>query len=69
MADPTPGRPAVADPRPPLPHDPPPPPGWVDPLAEDSVLSDLTRADETIRPGSDGAAAGGSTAAPRATTP
>ena len=27
---------------PPLPHDPPPPPGYVDPLGEDGVLADLT---------------------------
>lgn len=27
---------------PPLPHDPPPPPGYVDPLAEAEALADLT---------------------------
>ncbi|MDR6862639.1 hypothetical protein [Phycicoccus sp. 3266] len=26
----------------PLPHDPPPPPGYVDPLGEEGILSDLT---------------------------
>ena len=31
-----------ADFTPPLPHDPPPPPGYVDPLEEAEVLADLT---------------------------
>lgn len=39
-----PGAPAapVRRDRLPLPHDPPPPPGYVDPLGEGGVLSDLT---------------------------
>ena len=37
------GEPGTPDPRPPLPHDPPPPPGYVDPLDDESPLSDLTR--------------------------
>ena len=37
----TPGAPGPPD-RLPLPHDPPPPPGYVDPLLDAGVLSDLT---------------------------
>ena len=41
----------------PLPHDPPPPPGYVDPLAEVEVLDDLTKlveVDKTDEPAQDG---------------
>ncbi|GAB3443336.1 hypothetical protein GCM10027517_21690 [Phycicoccus ginsengisoli] len=38
----------------PLPHDPPPPPGYVDPLGDGGVLSDLTAdADEASRADTD----------------
>ena len=39
---------------PPLPHDPPPPPGYVDPLAEAEVLADLTTLIRSATEPSDG---------------
>ena len=38
------------DVRPPLPHDPPPPPGYVDPLDVESPLSDLSRSIDQAQP-------------------